>query len=93
MGFEGLKYEKGGYNKEAVLRKIDAYTALLVYVKQGRFDRESTLAELKTVRAMEITREPSGFFGRKGFSVKDTDDYLADVEKEINQLIKVGATP
>lgn len=88
MGFEMLKEEKGGYNKEAALRKIDAYNALLIYVKQGQLDRKTALAELNKLRAMEIGREPSGFFGRKGFSVKGTDDYIADVESEINQYIR-----
>lgn len=87
MEFKVLKEEKGGYSKEATLRKVDAYLMLLMKVKDGKADRVSTLAELESIRNIEIKREKSGFFGSMGFSVKDTEEYMATLEEEINQYI------
>ena len=87
MEFKVLKEEKGGYKKTDVLAKVEAYTVLLMRVQAGQADRVSALAELEAIRNIEIKREKSGFFGSMGFSVKDTEEYMATLEEEINQYI------
>lgn len=87
MRLDVLKTEKGGYNKVAVLTKIDVYNALLMMAEEGQVDRDRLLSELDKARAIELPREKSGFFGTAGFSVEDTDRYIAKLEEEINQKL------
>lgn len=88
MDFKVLKEEKGGYKKAEVLTKVEAYTMLLMKVQAGQADRITALAELETIGNMELTRESTGFFSSKGFSVQDTEEYLATLEEEINKNIR-----
>lgn len=85
MGMEVLKSVKGGYNKAAVLAKLDAYNAILFMAEDGSASPETLSAELEKAGALELTREKSGFFGKYGFSVEDTDAYLADLMAKIKQ--------
>ena len=84
-----LKSEKGGYNKIAVLTKIDVYNALLMMAESGQTDRDKLLSELERARAIELPREKSGFFGASGFSVEDTDAYIAKLEDEIDKKLSL----
>ena len=82
MRSEVLRSEKGGYNKTDVLTKIDALSALLMMAEEG-MDSSRILPELEKVRQRPISREKDGFFGTIGFSVEDTDNYIADLEGQI----------
>ena len=82
MRSEGLRSEKGGYNKTDVLTKIDALSALLMMAEEG-MDSSRILPELEKVRQRPISREKDGFFGTIGFYVEDTDNYIADLEGQI----------
>lgn len=89
MRLDVLKSEKGGYNKVAVLTKIDVYNALLMMAEEGKADRDKLLSELERARAIELPREKSGFFGSSGFSVEDTDAYIAKLEEEIDKKLSL----
>jgi len=79
---EVLRSQKGGYNKNDVLTKIDALSALLMMAEEG-VDSSRILPELEKVRQLLIRKEKDGFFGKMGFSVEDTDNYIADLEGQI----------
>lgn len=87
MEFELLRNEKGGYNKESFLVKLDAYTDLINAMQNGMPDEEAK-AELEQIHQLPLHREKGGFFGKEGFSVKDTDAYIADLEKGIAKAFK-----
>lgn len=82
MRSEVLRSEKGGYNKTAVLTKIDALNALLMMAEEG-VDSSKILPELEKVRQRPMRKEKSGFFGTIGFSAEDTDNYIADLEAKL----------
>lgn len=87
-----LKSEKGGYNKAAVLAKINTYTVALMMLESmpadmEQADRDKLIAEVEKAKQMELPREKSGFFGGSGFSVEDTDNYLATLEDQIKQKL------
>lgn len=82
-----LKSEKGGYNKNSVLTKIDAYNVLLLMAENGQLERDKLIAEFENAEKMELKREKSGFFGKSGFSVEDTDAYIARLEAEIKSML------
>ena len=87
-----LKNEKGGYNKAAVLAKINTYTLALMMLENmpadmDQADRDKIVEEFEKAKQMELPREKSGFFGGSGFSVEDTDNYIALLEDKINQKL------
>jgi len=82
MRSEVLRSEKGGYNKTDVLTKIDTLSALLMMAEEG-VDSSRILPELEKVRQRPMRKEKDGFFGKMGFSVEDTDNYIADLEGQI----------
>ncbi|HNZ97956.1 hypothetical protein [Ruminococcus sp.] len=82
MRSEVLRSEKGGYNKTDVLTKIDALSALLMMAEEG-MDSSKIMPELEKVRQRPIRKEKDGFFGKTGFAVEDTDNYIADLEGQI----------
>lgn len=88
MGAGVLKSEKGGYSKTSVLTKIDALNALLYMTENENIAPEKICAELEKVMALELKREKSGFFGSYGFSVEDTDEYIAKLEAQIEEKLR-----
>ena len=88
MRMDILKEEKGGYNKVSVLTKTDALNALLYMAESGDVAPDKIRAELEKVSAMELKREKGGFFGVRGFSVEDTDAYLAKLEAQIEEKLR-----
>ncbi|MBR4510249.1 MAG: hypothetical protein K6A79_05820 [Ruminococcus sp.] len=88
MGAGVLKSEKGGYSKTSVLTKIDALNALLYMTENENIAHEKIRAELEKVMALELKREKSGFFGAYGFSVEDTDEYIAKLEAQIEEKLR-----
>ena len=79
-----LRTEGGGYNKNDVLNKIDAYNALIYSIDEMILSDSAVNAELEKIRSMPL-RKADGFlfFKGSGFSVKDTDDYIEKLEHEI----------
>lgn len=88
MRHEVLRGEKGGYNKTDVLTKLDTLNAVLMMLEQGGVPQEQLNAGLKAAEAVELRREKGGIFGKQGFSVKDTDDYIARLEEQIEEKLK-----
>ena len=87
MGFEVLRTKKGGYSKAGVIAKLDALNGLLLAVEEG-MPREKALAELDRLKQIGLRTEKGGFFGIPGFSVEDTDTYIADLIAMIKEKIK-----
>lgn len=82
-----LRSQKGGYNKAAVISKLDAYNTLIVAIQQGNMSRSEVMTELEYIRKMRMPTEKKGLFGEAGFSVEDTDAYIDECE----HLIQNGA--
>jgi hypothetical protein len=87
MELDILGYEKGGYNKESFIAKLDAYNTLITAMQNG-LPNDKAKAELELIHQQPMFREKGGFFGKVGFSVKDTDAYIADLEKGIAKAFK-----
>ena len=83
MNRQVLRSTKGGYNKTAVITKLDSYNTLLVALEQGSIDRVQALDELEKIRNTELPKEKGGLFGKIGFSEEDTDNYMEDCEQMI----------
>ena len=86
MGFEVLRTKKGGYSKVDVITKLDALNGLLLAAPEG-MPREKVLSELARIKQTPIRTEKGGFFGTPGFSVEDTDTYISDLIKMIEEKI------
>lgn len=79
--------ERGGYNKEDVLKKVEAYTAVLVMLHDNNMSLMRLNAELERIRSMPLRRLKVGFISTgSGYSVKQTDDYLSQMEDKINRF-------
>lgn len=87
MRMDILRSEKGGYSKTAVLTKIDALNALLMAAADGA-DPNVIRPQLDKVNAITLTREKGGLFGKQGFSVEDTDDYIAKLEQQLMEKLR-----
>jgi len=81
-----LRIEKGGYSKTAVLTKIDALNALLMAADSA--DPNMIRPQLDKVNAIKLTREKGGLFGKQGFSVEDTDAYIAKLEEQLMEKLR-----
>ena len=86
MRMDILRSEKGGYSKTAVLTKIDALNALLIAADSA--DPNVIRPQLDKVNAITLTREKGGLFGKQGFSVEDTDDYIAKLEQQLMEKMR-----
>lgn len=82
-----LKTEKGGYEKKDVLAKIDAYNALITAIDDMKLSDAAVNAELERIRSMPVRKAKALIFGGSGFSVKDTEDYIVELEKQVLQKI------
>ena len=82
-----LKEVKGGYNKEQVLRRIDALNMLLLSLENG-MDKETAMKQLEAAKSMPLTNEKGGFFSKKGFSVTDCDSFFDSLERQIINAMK-----
>lgn len=82
-----LKTERGGYEKKDVLAKIDAYNVLLMSIDEMKISDAAVNAELEKIRSMPMRKAKGLLFGGSGFSVKDTEDYLVSLEKQVLQKI------
>lgn len=80
-----LRNERGGYNKVSVLAKLDMYNNIILMLEDGRFPLSEIYSALEEAEAVELKREKGGLFGRTGFSVEDTDDYISALEDEIKR--------
>jgi hypothetical protein len=87
MELDILRNQKGGYNKESFIAKLDAYNTLITAMQNG-LPEDKAKAELELIHQQPLFREKGGFFGKVGFSVEDTDAYIADLEKGIAQAFK-----
>lgn len=83
-----LRIESGGYMKTDVLTKIDAYNALIFALDEMKMSDSAVNAELERIRSMPL-RKAGGFlfFKGSGFSVKDTDEYIKELEQAITRKI------
>lgn len=83
-----LKVEKGGYERTDVLNKLDAYNSLLMLLGERRMSSAEIYSELDKIRSMPLGRVKVGrIFGGSGFSVKDTDEYIEELERQIQSKI------
>ena len=82
-----LHDERGGYNKADVLAKTDAYNVLLIALDEMRLSDSAVNVELEKIRSMPMRRTKGFILSAKGFSVKETDDYIAKLEQEIRSKI------
>ena len=82
-----LKTEKGGYDKKDVLAKIDAYNVLLIALDEMRMSDAAVNAELEKIRSMPLRKAKGLIFAGSGFAVRDTEDYLVSLEKQVLQRI------
>lgn len=87
MRLEVFRSVKGGYNKTAVLTKLDALNALIMVAQSGSADKNKILAELDKVEALEMKREKGGFFGKAGFAVENVDAYIEQLEEELRKIL------
>ena len=88
MNAQVLRSVKGGYNKLAVITKLDSYNTLLAALEQGSLNRRQALDELEKIRYTELPKEKSGLFGKVGFSAEDTDAYLQNCEQMILEKLE-----
>lgn len=86
MNIQTLKSVKGGYKKEDVLAKIDAYTIIIVSVESGA-DPYSLQSQFYDADAIELRHEKTGFFGKNGFSEEDSDKYLAELREKAREAL------
>ncbi|MCR5600458.1 MAG: hypothetical protein K6G33_06950 [Ruminococcus sp.] len=88
MENEVLRTVRGGYDKGAVISKLDSYNTLLLMIEQGALSDAAINAELAKIRASPIPKAKGGLILKgSGFSVEDTDKYIADLEKKISEKI------
>jgi hypothetical protein len=83
MNTQVLRSIKGGYNKLAVITKLDSYNCLIMALEQRSISRNQAINELEKIRNMALPTEKGGFFGKIGFSVEDTDSYMQNCEQMI----------
>ena len=50
--------------------------------------QDKAKAELELIHQQPLFKEKGGFFGKIGFSIEDTDAYIADLEKGIAKAFK-----
>lgn len=87
MELDILRNQKGGYNKESFIAKLDAYNALITAMQNG-LPADKAKAELELIHQKPMFREKGGLFGKVGFSVEDTDAYIEELEKGIAKAFK-----
>ena len=73
----------GGYVKNDVLAKIDAYNALIDRISGMMISDAAINAELLKIRHMPLRKAKILFLPTSGFSVSQTDSYIDDLEREI----------
>ncbi|WP_303803767.1 hypothetical protein [Ruminococcus flavefaciens] len=73
----------GGYVKNDVLAKIDAYNALIDRISGMMISDAAINAELLKIRHMPLRKAKILFLPVSGFSVSQTDSYIDDLEREI----------
>ncbi|WP_295067717.1 hypothetical protein [Ruminococcus sp.] len=73
----------GGYDKKDVLAKIDAYNSLILAIDEANLSDAAINAELLKIRHMPMRKAKCLFLPCSGFSVPQTDEYIAELEKEI----------
>ncbi|SHM16224.1 hypothetical protein [Ruminococcus flavefaciens] len=78
-----FKTALGGYNKDDVLAKIDAYTCLITAIDSAIMSDAAINAELLKIRHMPMKKAKCLFLPASGFSIRDVDEYIRELEKEI----------
>ncbi|MGN0617378.1 hypothetical protein [Ruminococcus flavefaciens] len=73
----------GGYVKNDVLAKIDAYNALIDRISGMMISDAVINAELLKIRHMPLRKAKILFLPASGFSVSQTDSYIDDLKREI----------
>lgn len=91
FGGKVLKIEGGGYMQSDVLSKIDSYNALLIALDDIKLSDAVINAELSKIRNMPL-RIAKGFlcFKGSGFSVKETDEYIEELERKVLEKIMLN---
>jgi hypothetical protein len=87
MELDILRDQKGGYNKQSFIEKLDAYNILITAMQNG-LPLDKAKAELELIHQQPLSKEKGGLFGKIGFSIEDTDAYIADLEKGIAKAFK-----
>ena len=82
-----LRTEKGGYARNDVLAKVDAYNTLILAIDEMRLSDAAVNAELEKIRNMPLNKAKGFIFAGSGFSVEDTDNYIKELEETIMHKI------
>ena len=77
----------GGYAKNDVLAKADAYNSLIMAIDNAMMSDAAINAELLKIRRMPMRKAKCLFLPGRGFSVSETDAYISELEKEIADKI------
>ena len=77
----------GGYDKKDVLAKTDAYNSLILAIDEANLSDAAINAELLKIRHMPMRKAEWLFLPLSGFSIPQTDSYIAELEKEIANKI------
>ncbi|MBP5581261.1 MAG: hypothetical protein J6X85_05675 [Ruminococcus sp.] len=73
----------GGYVKNDVIEKIEAYNKLIEEIDRMMISDASINAELLKIRHMPLRKARILFLPASGFSISQTDSFIADLEREI----------
>lgn len=77
----------GGYDKKDVLAKADAYSSLIEAIDKANLSDAAINAELLKIRHMPLRKAKCLFIPCSGFSIPQTDSYIAELEKKIANKI------
>ena len=77
----------GGYDKRDVLAKTDAYNSLILAIDEANLSDAAINAELLKIRRMPMRKAKWLFLPLSGFSIPQTDNYIAELEEMIQKKI------
>ena len=77
----------GGYDKKDVLAKTDAYNSLILAIDEANLSDAAINAELLKIRHMPLRKAKCLFLPCSGFSIPQTDSYIAELEEMIQKKI------
>lgn len=88
MNNEVLRSVKGGYDKNAVVAKLENYGILMNMAEAPDADASRIRAELDKLIQTQLPCVKGGLFGKIGFSVEDTDNYFSQLEEKIMSALE-----
>ena len=77
----------GGYDKKDFIAKTDAYNRLIEAIDKANLSDAAINAELLKIRRMPLRKAKCLFLPCSGFSIPQTDSYIAELEEMIQKKI------